>query len=242
MKYTIQLFILINYIVINGCGTQNNLSVKGRYKLITKTVHPNFEKFDADSFSKMQQSLKLSEQNPLEIDNEKKSSSKQIIYTNNTIVFKEFRSNKLVKEIIKSDQITIDVEYLDYFFRLQKDYYRNGNIRSKGIGSWLGFSIGKGYLYDEQGNLIEIRDADVGYKYSYDKVFDFCKKNNISLEEKTSGPKLTITKVTDLNTNKKNWYISSPNFQNMEYDIFVLDGNTGKIKDARKHPFVNDGL
>lgn len=230
--------------LINECkGQRTNLSSKQIYELKQIKVTSDFEIFDSTSFNKMKKdliSLRSSVMNQKVSGNEMK---KEIIRTGGQDIIKEFdANNNLMKETFKTSQSYFVTEYLNEFFRLGKQYYSNGNIRSKGISSWLGFSIGKKYTYDETGHLIEGIDTDAGYDFDFDKIIDFCIKNRISLKETTTGPRLTIRKATWTIDGRASWYIESPNFNNSEYDIFIIDGITGEVKESEKRSFVKDGL
>lgn len=65
---------------------------------------------------------------------------------------------------------------------IHKEFYPNGNIRTKGIFCSLGFRIGKWHYFSEDGELIEPVDYDAGYEFTYELVFDFCEKRGISLD------------------------------------------------------------
>jgi hypothetical protein len=62
--------------------------------------------------------------------------------------------------------------------------------------------------------------------------------------EKTdnSGPRVMITKNNSSKDNRKSWFIYNPDFLKAEYNVLVLDGMTGKLKEHITVPFVKDGF
>ena len=105
------------------------------------------------------------------------------------------------------------------------EVYSNGSMRSKGISSWLGFSINKGYKYDEKGKLIETIDYDEGYEFNYEKVLEFCKKNNIHLQLNI----MNRLNKTILESKRKVWNIDYFNPDTNKIDFYQLDGHKGEI-------------
>lgn len=66
------------------------------------------------------------------------------------------------------------------FFFINKTYYLNGNIKRKGLGfNYDQFAKGTWYLYDEYGKLSETIDYDEPFKFPFEKVLEFCKKEGI---------------------------------------------------------------
>jgi len=116
-------------------------------------------------------------------------------------------------------------EKIDNLFYYNEIYYLNGNMRSKNISSWLGFSINNAYKYDEKGNLIRTIDFDQGYGFNFDKVLNFCKNNDIELQANKMNK---LTKAT-LENGKKVWNINYFNGKTNKIDFYQLDGETGEI-------------
>jgi hypothetical protein len=229
------------FLLLSSCSTQrSNLSTGKIYKIINTTVTPYFEKFDFINFNKIVQDITASNTiNPPSVGD----NAKELHFTGAQYILKEFDSSKnLIKQTFKTDQSILALEYLSPLFRFQRHYYSNGNIESKVVSSWLGFTIGKQYFFDEGGKLTRVNNTDDGYQFDYNKVLNFCAQNNILIEERTSGPRLTISKRISTTDQTKNWYIESPQFKSLEYDEYVLDGMTGELKLKSKQPFINDGL
>ena len=66
-----------------------------------------------------------------------------------------------------------------YFF-IRKVYYLNNNIWAKGAAfNYEDFRKGIWYFYDESGNLTETIDYDKPFKFTFEKVMEFCKKEGI---------------------------------------------------------------
>lgn len=117
-------------------------------------------------------------------------------------------------------------EYIDELFQYGEAYYPNGNLRSKGINSWLGFQIGKVYKYDEKGNLTETIDHDEGYEFTYEQVLEFCQENDIELQ---SDKIMNRLKKGTLSDERKVWIIDYNNPKTHKRDIYRLDGGTGEV-------------
>jgi hypothetical protein len=117
-------------------------------------------------------------------------------------------------------------EYIDELFQYGETYYSNGNLRSKGINSWLGFQLGKVYKYDEKGNLTETINHDEGYDFTYEKVLEFCKENSIELQSDKIMNRLKKGIIED---GRKVWRIDYNNPKTHKRDIYRLDGCTGEV-------------
>jgi len=105
------------------------------------------------------------------------------------------------------------------FFAVYKEFYPNGNIKTKGIHCYFGFDIGEWYHFDENGTFVSSENKDEGY-CSYKKVFLFCQKQDIPLKRSTSNT-LDIHKVEE---DKKIWKIG---YIRCCYHSIQLVGKTG---------------
>lgn len=65
-----------------------------------------------------------------------------------------------------------------------REFFPNGNLKTKGLFCYYGFKIGEWYNYNEDGILISVDDYDKGFDFDYNEIINFCIKNNISLEKK----------------------------------------------------------
>lgn len=242
MTYKI-IFAILCSIAYNNCIAQESYLPIDKIKL--QKLTPNFEKFDIVALDKIVINKVTKKYNTSgNVPSTPGSKSKrEILNTSGKLVVKEKDlNNNLIKETYKTDQSIVDIEYLDNFFTLTKQYYPNGRIRQKGIGSWLGFDIGKVYFFDKKGKIIEVRDTNIGYAFDYDKLINFCLQNAISLKRPNGGPRLMIRKGIFKYDNKPSWFIEAPDFEIQQYKISVLDGITGEVKFEEKKPFIKDGL
>lgn len=193
---------------------------------------PDFEKIDTTFFKNYKSELTSLEKknNNIKIKNNVKSyfnkDSRGMNYT-------EYDSNNnLLKEIIESeDQFTVR-EFPAPTIEIYKEFYKNGNIKTKGMGSVLGFNIGKSYHYDDKGKLVEEKDHDKGYQFDYVKVFDFCKKKNIDFQSQKDKSNVKIEKI--VYEGIPCWFIANNNTK--EYDFYILDGKNGAVLKEGKMP------
>lgn len=128
----------------------------------------------------------------------------------------------------KIQKITWDIkltERIDDLFSYKEVYYPSGKIKSKAIFCEKGFYISKTYSFDEDGKVINIKDNDVGYNFTFDDVFRFCNRERLLDNSKKGnvpyGQRLSIGKGLN-----GNWIvgISTPSTF-----LFTLDPNSGKV-------------
>lgn len=91
-----------------------------------------------------------------------------------------------------SDSGVIDVKPLKGWFRIQKCYYSNGNIKSKLLSNKTSSGrYGKEYEYNEQGQLILALDYEATWQTSFDEVVKFAtklaKRYNYNVETTIDG-------------------------------------------------------
>lgn len=101
-----------------------------------------------------------------------------------------------VKEFTNSDTIRIEKgwnalshNYYQKCYRtkdnikmqITSNYYLSGEIMDKYLfwNDYYSFLIGKEYLYDKMGNIINIIDHDEPFKFTLEQVMNFIKENNI---------------------------------------------------------------
>jgi hypothetical protein len=210
--------------------------------MIQNTINPDFEKFDAIAFEAKKNTL-IASGYEIKYDNVNKTTKSNLTHYGSVYIIKEYDDNhNLIKETRKDDQIAIETDYLDEFMAYGRTFFSNGNIQNKGIGSWLGFAIGKQYLFNREGDLLEMKDNDIGYQFDYHQVFDFCKEHDIQLTKNTRQQSLKIRKSLESDHVTHTWIIENPLYDLREYEIFVLDGNTGEVLRSFKTPFITDGL
>lgn len=134
-------------------------------------------------------------------------------------------ANNLLRKVSISqpgDELIRITEKIDEIFNYCEYYYPNGTMRGKEIVSFLRFSIGMLYVFDENGVLIRKEDTDDGYTFTYEDVLLFCKEKGMSIEN-ISG----INKLVDAVENIKIWSVS----HRMGDVIFTyqLDAADGRI-------------
>ncbi len=129
------------------------------------------------------------------------------------------------------------MEDVNPFITISKDFYANGNIRSQGVGSWLGFSIGKSYNFNEEGMMTLSIDHDIGYKFNFDDVVNFCNKHKVSLVWDLMRGHNWITKKPY--HQKPAWFITGYTEKNSNRALVViLDGKNGRILGKRKFQII----
>lgn len=226
-----------------ACTTsKHSLHYFERLKMIQNNITPDFEKFDVTAFSTEKNAL-IASGYETKYNNTNGSIKSNLTSYGSVYIIKEYDENSnLIKETRKDDQIAIETDYLDEFMAYSRTFYSNGNIQNKGIGSWLGFNIGKQYLFNREGGLIEMKDNDIGYQFDYNQVFNFCKDHNIQLTKTTKQQSLKIRKSLESDHITQTWIIENPLYEVRQYEIFVLDGNTGNVLRSFKTPFISDGL
>lgn len=113
-------------------------------------------------------------------------------------------------------------DYFDYF----EMYHSNNNIKRKVISSDLGFAIGKEYIFNDEGELVQEIDLDNGYDFTFENLLKFLNDKNIDILLR-EGVSNTIRKVN--NNNRKTWVIEYFNSEINKIEIYVLDGKTGEV-------------
>ncbi len=124
-------------------------------------------------------------------------------------------------------------------FSIVKLFYKNGNIREKGIQFNNGSEYGIWYKFDESGKLTEEENTDEGYQFSWDDVVEYCKKNKIKLAEgyPKGGWQTEIFKETDGAQNI--WKITYQVAGELLNEV-TLDSNTGSELSKREIIFSNN--
>lgn len=185
-------------------------------KTVIPTVDSKFEKFDVEAF---------------------KSNAVRGTHFMITNVY-TLRQDKQSKGYLQGEYINSS------FFKLNKFFYSDGNIESKGLLFNEGSPIGIWYYFDESGKLVKEENTDEGYGFTPEKVVRYCEKNKIELPKgyHESGFYTQVRKETF--NGKKVWVIkyqdpAKPAYTNYskngyEYEIVlfetvILDGQTGKV-------------
>lgn len=126
------------------------------------------------------------------------------------------------------DSSIFSIDYQENeFFAVVKEFYPNGNIKSKGLHCYFGFDLGEWYHFDETGNLTSTENKDDGFDFSYKKVFKVCEDYNIPLIREGNYWQTTYIEKDD-----GKWVVSNLDFKG--YGNFcckhtiTLDEKTGK--------------
>ena len=69
----------------------------------------------------------------------------------------------------------------DSYFQIVKNYYTDGKIKEKGVAFHTGHPVGMWYLFDESGILVDCKNTDAGYSFTYEDVINYCHSNEIAL-------------------------------------------------------------
>jgi hypothetical protein len=103
------------------------------------------------------------------------------------------------------------------------------------------FKKGIWHEFDLNGNLTRTIDHDEPYKYSFEDVLLFCKKEHISVEKgilpTPSGHHTTISRTEDLGS--PIWLIDWVKTEDIGESI-KLDGMTGKVLEKEEYNYINN--
>jgi hypothetical protein len=123
----------------------------------------------------------------------------------------------------------IYVEYIypqDSLFIIYSEYYNNGVIKERGERYYQGrWKKGIWKYYDQGGELIESIDEDISFKYTWEDVLSFTKKNSIDIYDYN-------TRIIRIHEDGKFWIIMwhdiSDGIDKIAKTIYI-DGDTGKV-------------
>ena len=162
---------------------------------------------------------------------------------NNNKTFKEFLPNGNYIEIMRFiSGIQYTETYNDSYYKIIKIYYPKGNIKAKGINfNGTGFSSGIWYDFDENGKLIKETNYDEPYKFTFEDILQFCKKENIEVKKgpilQSTGYHTTIRR--DVQNGKVWWeirWLKTPD----TIETIKLDGETGKVLSRTEQHYTNN--
>ncbi len=112
-----------------------------------------------------------------------------------------------------------------------KEYYHNGNIKSKKTTFGSGCPIGIEYEYDENGKLIKETDLDKPYKINVEDIIEFLKKN-----EADFNSYLSVNRSYDEKVKKGSWelYYKGKYKEAQGMLIVTIDDQSSEIEQVIK--------
>ena len=127
-------------------------------------------------------------------------------------------------------------EWLNPYIYIEKDFYSNNMIKEKALRTVFGFSIGKYYEYDENGNLRRTIDRDNGYDFTAEDIVNYCIRNKIDVcTRRQDSFEKTLTDIKKTRINGEKMWIIQYRFpvEKDGYDyiniVLHLDGKTGQV-------------
>ncbi|WLD23261.1 hypothetical protein NU10_11160 [Flavobacterium dauae] len=203
-------------------------------------VTPEFKRFD---YKKIED-LKEKYNSNINLSSVRKDSTADFKFT------KEYKDYQLLeydkngnlhqKTILKEDNSVEIYQKLTPFLDYYERYFSDGNIAVKGITSWLGFGIGKQYIFTKDGKIRNKKDFDEGFKFTFNDLLNYCNENEIDLASECEFPH-RVVKTQD-NSNKKYWIIEYCNSRLGRIDSFKIDGETGKVILKHSENFPRKGV
>ena len=182
-------------------------------------VTPEFEKFDSSYFERIRY--------------EDSNEGLEILQNGTLIKMEEYNTHKAYFEHRKNQ-----------YFYISKVYYPNGNIKEKGL-YYSEFEKGVWYNFDEQGNLTDSIDHDEPYKFTFEQILEFARKEGIEYRKFDVEYKLSrIEKYTELlrfcdeNYKKHVWFIRHWNRQRRQLEEIMIDGVTGEVLERQFTDFL----
>lgn len=131
-----------------------------------------------------------------------------------------------VQQFMSGDMYVEYIHLKDSLFITYSEYYNNGIIKERGERYYQGkWRKGIWKYYDKKGRLTECIDEDKLFKYTWEDVLLFTKKNNIDIHDYN-------TRIMRINEDGKFWIIMwhdiSDGINKMAKTIYI-DGDTGKV-------------
>lgn len=201
--------IQIVLILINITSCKAQNITEMEQKIIIPEIANNFEKFNLKGFDSKNENTFLKE------------------------------NDYLVKRMLQSYGFAEHLIYPNSFFSVTKLYFKNGNIKEKGISFNNGSEYGTWYEFNEKGELMKTINTDEGYGFDWKSIIRYCEKNKIPLTKgykEFSGFQTKIYKK-ELD-GEKVWQITYQIAGNKLLKL-TLDGKTGKEIQQKEIEFVN---
>jgi hypothetical protein len=119
-------------------------------------------------------------------------------------------------------------------FEEYRAFYGNGSLKEEKLCLLnRGFCKGKGYVYHPAGMLVEVIDYDAPYKYTWENVLNFVKKNSINLYD-------SHTLIQRYEDREKGfcWHITWKVPMKPAVNVAILSGEDGRVLEQRVSPFI----
>lgn len=232
MKKLTFLLYIFSFLIFYQCQSQiPSHNQNNNMKLIDST----FEKFDKTQYG-------------INKDDDRKLIQEQI-------------NDRFIKLAISNKAIYLTIVIKIGWFNFYKEFYANGNIKSKGIENKTDNNgdYGIQYEFNEAGQLIKITDFDNGWQTPFVNITEiathYAKKYNYKAEtaidgkinENTNWEQDYVVIRRKEEAEKRYWYIefNRPHYKNpldkkVERVVIVVDDSTGKeIKKLHYFDFYN---
>ena len=122
-----------------------------------------------------------------------------------------------------------EIIYTDKLFKLTKDFYKNGNIKQKGLTFIKdGFMKGVWQFFESSGNLSHEIDYDSWYKFTWEDVQRFLRENHVNIQQDIINIDRTWKEKEE-----RVWVISyktTPDKNGNYIRTVTLNGNSVKIQ------------
>ena len=202
--------VYIVIILLNFNNCTAQKKVKMEQEIIIPQIDKEFEKFDITNFDTK----------------------------DNNILKKE--GDLYVKRITQSFGYAEHIITENSFFSTAKLYYKNLNIKKKGIMFNNGSNYGIWYEFNEEGKLIKEINTDAGYIFGWNGLLDYCEKNNIALIKsniKSGGVPTEILKLEE--EGRKIWQIMYYDKEQEKKFLVKLDGKSGELLSKKELEFLD---
>jgi len=147
--------------------------------------------------------------------------------------------NFLVKRMSQSFGFGKHIVIENSYFSITKLYYKNKNIKEKGISFNNGSEYGIWYEFNQEGKLIKEINSDDGYDFGWEKIIAYCEEKEIPLTKgfkEFDGFQTSVYKREE--ENKKLWIISFLLPVGDKIMEITLDGKTGKEIKQKEIDFI----
>jgi hypothetical protein len=173
--------------------------------------------------------------------------SKMYLFTTDKLDIKKFKANVSEDaseyEYKMNDGTTVNESYgadedgrfiqiltpQNSIFQVYKGFYESGKIKIKGFRA-SSFYCGIWHTYDEQGKIIQTKDYDIPFTYTWEDLKQYCNEKNINLKD----GKTSIERYNTDSTKQSQWQITYwGNYEKkLDYDRLITitkDGKTGEL-------------